>query len=58
MEQATNQTGPYALNARRRVDECALEKEEEDYFNEDRYSCFNIVYSQLNATFDFWPSLM
>lgn len=35
MEQATNQTGPYALNARRRVDERALEKEEEDYFNED-----------------------
>lgn len=39
MEQATNQTGPYALNARRRVDERALEKEEEDYFNEDRYCC-------------------
>ncbi|GJX07506.1 serine/threonine-protein phosphatase 4 regulatory subunit 3-like protein isoform X1 [Tanacetum coccineum] len=35
MEQATNQTGPHALNARRRVDERALEKEEEDYFNED-----------------------
>ncbi|PWA79857.1 binding protein [Artemisia annua] len=35
MEQATNQKGPYALNARRRVDERALEKEEEDYFNED-----------------------
>ncbi|XP_071703408.1 uncharacterized protein [Rutidosis leptorrhynchoides] len=35
MEQATNQTGPYALNTRKRVDERALEKEEEDYFNED-----------------------
>ncbi|KAJ0577269.1 putative armadillo-like helical, PH-like domain superfamily protein [Helianthus annuus] len=35
MEQATSQTGPYALNVRRRVDERALDKEEEDYFNED-----------------------
>ncbi|KAI3690946.1 hypothetical protein L2E82_49159 [Cichorium intybus] len=35
MEQATNQSGPYALTARRRVDERALDKEEEDYFNED-----------------------
>ncbi|KAL4579271.1 hypothetical protein LXL04_015409 [Taraxacum kok-saghyz] len=36
LEHAANQTGgPYALNARRRVDERALDKEEEDYFNED-----------------------
>ncbi|KAL7594881.1 hypothetical protein Lser_V15G31349 [Lactuca serriola] len=35
MEQVTNQNGPYALNTRRRVDERGLEKEEEDYFNED-----------------------
>ncbi|XP_076892749.1 uncharacterized protein LOC143544552 isoform X1 [Bidens hawaiensis] len=35
MDQATSQAGPYALNARRRVDERALDKEEEDYFNED-----------------------
>ncbi|KAK1435894.1 hypothetical protein QVD17_01666 [Tagetes erecta] len=35
MEQATSQTGAYGLNARRRVDERALDKEEEDYFNED-----------------------
>ncbi|XP_024962169.1 serine/threonine-protein phosphatase 4 regulatory subunit 3-like isoform X1 [Cynara cardunculus var. scolymus] len=44
MEQATNQTGPYALNSRRRVDERALEKEEEDYFNEDRYCCLYHVF--------------
>ncbi|KAL8244483.1 hypothetical protein R6Q59_010741 [Mikania micrantha] len=35
MEQATNQSGPSVLNSRRRVDERALDKEEEDYFNED-----------------------
>ncbi|KAI3687169.1 hypothetical protein L1987_80862 [Smallanthus sonchifolius] len=35
MEQATNQSGPHAFNTRRRVDERALDKEEEDYFNED-----------------------
>ncbi|KAI7736107.1 hypothetical protein M8C21_004236, partial [Ambrosia artemisiifolia] len=35
MEQATSQTGPYAANVRRRVDERALDKEEEDYFNGD-----------------------
>lgn len=40
MEQVTNQNGPYALNTRRRVDERGLEKEEEDYFNEDRYFFF------------------
>ena len=29
-----------ALDPRKRIDERALEKEEEDYFNEDRYAFF------------------
>lgn len=30
-------SAPSMLDSRRRIDERALEKEEEDYFNEDRF---------------------
>lgn len=35
------------LEPRRRIDERALEKEEEDYFNEDRYKYFFFLVKQI-----------
>ena len=42
-EHASNQNDQGTLDTRRRVDERGLEKEEEDYFNGDRYLCHYVL---------------
>lgn len=37
LESSGMKSAPSMLDSRRRIDERALEKEEEDYFNEDRF---------------------
>lgn len=40
LESSGTRSAPTMLDTRRRIDERALEKEEEDYFNEDRCVLF------------------